>query len=117
DVAEQLSGRLSVSLLLTDADDVVPPSVVNVPVYKGRISVAKGSLGHFEITVDGYAPAMPSSRSELGFVMGRDGAVSTCDLIFDMSGGSPLFPSSERRDGYFKVDPNHPASVAKAMFE
>jgi ferredoxin len=117
DVAEQLSGRLSVSLLLTDAADVLPPSVVNVPVYKGRISAARGSLGRFEITVDGYAPAMPSSRSELGFIMGRDGAASSCDLIFDMSGGSPLFPSAERRDGYFQVDPNHPAAIAMAMFE
>lgn len=117
DVAEQLSGRLSVSLLLSDASDVMPPSVVNVPIYKGSIAAASGSLGKFEITVDGYAPAMPSSRSELGFVMGRDGAVSACDLIFDMSGGAPLFPSAERRDGYFRVDPDHPAALARAMFE
>lgn len=117
DVAEQLSSRLSVSLLLREAEDVMPPSVVNVPIYKGRISAAKGSLGHFEITVDGYAPATPSSRSELGFIMGRDGAASSCDLIFDMSGGTPLFPSAERRDGYFHVDPDHPAAVARAMFE
>lgn len=117
DVAQQLAGRLSVSLLLTDASDVMPPSIVNVPVYKGRISTAKGSIGNFEITVDGYAPAMPSSRSELGFIMGRDGAASACDLIFDLSGGAALFPSAERRDGYFRVDPDHPAAVARAMFE
>ena len=34
-----------------------------------------------------------------------------------MSGGTPLFSSAERRDGYFHVDPKHPASVAKAMFD
>lgn len=117
EVARQLAGRLSVSLLLTDAGDVMPPSVVDVPIYKGRIAKATGSLGRFEITVDGYAPVMPSSRDTLSFLMERSGAVSTCDLIFDLSGGTPLFAAAARRDGYFHVDPKHPAAVAKAMFE
>ena len=117
EAAEQLSSRLSVSLILTDTSDVVPPTTVNVPIYKGRIKRATGTLGRFEITVDDYAPAVPSSKSELAFVMPRDGAVSSCDVIFDMSGETPLFPSAGRRDGYFHIDPNHPAAVAKAMFE
>ncbi|MDH3580672.1 MAG: 4Fe-4S binding protein, partial [Hyphomicrobiales bacterium] len=117
EVAEQLAGRLSVSLLLSDVADVAPPNVVNVPIYTGTIASASGSLGQFEITVDGYAPAMASSRSELAFIMARDGAQSSCDLILDMSGGTPLFPAAGRRDGYFHVDPKHPAAVAKAMFE
>jgi len=117
EVAEQLASRLNVSLLLSDSHDIIPPSVVNVPIYTGRITAAQGSLGNFEITVDGYAPAMASSRSALEFVMARDGAASKCDLIFDMSGGAPLFSSASRRDGYVCVDPKHPASIAKAMFE
>lgn len=117
DVAEQLATRLSVSLMVTDAADLIPPGVVNVPIYRGKIASAKGSLGNFEITVDGYAPAVPSSRSELDFLVPRDGASSRCDLIFDMSGNAPLFTAAARRDGYFHVDPNHPASVSKAMFE
>ncbi len=117
DVAEALAGRLNVSLMLSDASDVMPPNVVNVPIYRGKITAATGSLGRFEVTVDGYAPAMPSSKSELGFIMARDGASSSCDVIFDMSGGAPLFPAASRRDGYFHVDPAHPAAVAKAMFE
>ncbi len=117
DVAEQLAGRLNVSLMLTDASDLIPPSTVNVPIYKGRITAAKGSLGSFEITVDGYAPVSPSSKDQLNFLMERDEASSTCDLIFDMSGGTPLFPAAARRDGYLHVDPDHPAGVARAMFE
>ena len=117
DVAEQLASRLNVSLMLTDASDIMPPSTVNVPIYKGNIKAARGALGNFEITVDGYAPATPSSKAELGFLMERNGAASTCDVIFDMSGGTPLFPAASRRDGYFHVDPNHPAGVAKAMFD
>ncbi|MDA7946853.1 MAG: 4Fe-4S dicluster domain-containing protein [Hyphomicrobiaceae bacterium] len=117
DVAEQLAGRLNVSLMLTDADDIVPPSTVNVPIYKGRITAAQGTLGSFEITVDDYAPVSPSSKDKLNFLMERNGASSQCDLIFDMSGGTPLFAAAARRDGYFCVDPDYPAGVANAMFE
>lgn len=117
EVAQQLASRLNVSLMLTDASDIMPPSTVNVPIYKGRITAARGALGNFEITIDGYAPTTPSSKEELGFLMERNGAASTCDVIFDMSGGTPLFPAASRRDGYFHVDPAHPAGVAKAMFE
>jgi ferredoxin len=117
DVAEQLASRLNVSLMLTSSDGILPPNIMNVPVYKGAITAARGSLGNFEITVDGYAPVSPSSRDELAFLMERNGASSKCDLIFDMSGGTPLFPAASRRDGYFHIDPNHPAGIAKAMFE
>lgn len=117
DVAEQLSNRLNVSLMLTGSDGILPPNTVNVPIYKGSISAARGSLGNFEITVDGYAPVSPSSKEELTFLMERNGASSQCDLIFDMSGGTPLFSAGSRRDGYFHIDPKHPAGIAKAMFE
>ncbi len=117
DVARSLSGRLSVSLLLADADDLVPPSTGDVPIYRGRIVKASGSLGAFEITVDGYAPLVPSSREKAEFVMPRDGAQSECDLILDLTGGTSLFPSPRHRDGYFRADPDHPAAVAEAMFE
>ena len=117
EVASQLSGRLSVTALLTDPSDVLPPGIVSVPIYKGRIRRASGHLGAFKIEVDGYAPMLPSSRDGLQFVMPRDAAQSSCDLIFDMSGGTPLFRDAHRRDGYLRVDPDHPAAIARAMFE
>ena len=96
---------------------MIPPNVADMAIYGGTIAGASGHFGAFEIVVDGYAPMVPSSRDAMQFMMGRDGASSTCSLIFDMSGGSPLFPSHERRDGYFHVDPSHPTGVAEAMFE
>ena len=117
DVARELSSRLSVSVLLTDAADAVPPGVVDVPIHRGRIRRASGHLGAFEIEVDGYAPMLPSSRSSLEFVMARDGAKSQCDIILDLSGGQPLFSDGGRRDGYVHADPTNPAAVAKAMFK
>jgi ferredoxin len=115
DVARELSGRLSVSVLLTDPGDAIPPSVASVPISKGRIRRASGRLGGFEIEVDGYAPVLPSSKARLEFAMARDGAKSKCDIILDMSGGAPLI-SDKRREGYVRADPANPAAVAKAMF-
>ena len=117
DTARALSARLSVTLMLTSWDDMMPPSVAEFSIYKGRIAKASGHFGAFEITVNKYAPVVVSARSTPEFLMDRDGAQSACDLIFDMSGGEPLFPSHTRREGYFHVDPSHPAAVARAMFE
>ena len=117
DVAHKLSSRLSVTLLLTNADDLMPPATVDMAIYQGKVIAASGHFGAFEIVVDNYAPMVPSSKDAMQFMMARDGASSQCSLIFDMSGGNPLLPSHERRDGYFHVDPDHPIGVADAMFE
>lgn len=117
EAARRLQSRLGVSLLLTEADDVIPPSVVDVPIYRGRIAKAEGHFGAFEVTVDGYAAALPSSRDGLEFAMARDGARATCSVILDVSGGQALFPSPERRDGYVRADPADPVGVAQALFD
>ena len=117
EVARKLSARLNVSLVLCDADDVVPPSISDVPVYRGEIAKAGGHFGAFEIAVNGYAPAIASSRGVLEFMMARDGAASTCSIILDISGNEPLFAGHEKRDGYLRADPVNPAAVAEAMFD
>lgn len=117
DVAQQLADRLSVSVVLPNPADAIPPGVVNVPIHRGRIVKASGRLGKFEIVLEDYAPVRPSSRSELAFDTPRGGVSSTCDLILDISDGTPLFASSLRRDGYFRADPRRPGDIAKAMFE
>lgn len=116
EVARKLSGRLNVSLLLSDADDVIPPASADVPVYQGRIVQAQGHMGAFEVVVDDYAPMLPSSKDGAQFMMARNGASSTCSLIFDMSGGAPLFTGHDKRDGYVRVDPGDRGVVAEAMF-
>lgn len=117
DVAVQLAGRLSVSVLLVDAGDALPLSVANVPVHTGRIRGARGSLGGFELNIDGYGAVDPSARDEIRFEELRDGAATTCDLIFDMTGDAPLFVDGDGRDGYLRADPAHPAGLAEAMFK
>ncbi|MBI3452609.1 MAG: 4Fe-4S binding protein [Rhodospirillales bacterium] len=115
--AKQLSDRLDCTVLLSKPGDVAPPRLTDVPVFKGTVAAAKGHLGAFEITVNDYAPASPSSRARLEFSPPRDGAASKCDLILDLTGGAPLFPAPEKRDGYFRPDPGDPAAVQKALFD
>ncbi len=59
----------------------------------------------------------PRRAAKLDFVMPRNGAKSTCDLIIDFSGRAPLFPDSARRDGYLRADPADPAAVARLLLK
>ncbi len=117
DAARMLSGRLSVTLILTGTDDLLLPTVLDFAIYRGRLAQVSGSLGNFDIVVDGYAPIMPSSRAEAEFLMPRDGAKSRCSIIVDLSGEPAPLTGWEKRDGYLKVDPGDPAAVARMLFE
>ena len=79
------------TVMIKPPADVAPPRVTDFPVVKGTIRAAKGHLGAFELTVDSYAQPAPSSRGTLTFATSRDGAVSKCDIVLDLSGGAPLF--------------------------
>jgi len=116
DAARQLSGRLSVTCMMKEPGDAMPPAVADMPIFKGRLRKAAGRLGAFEVTIDGLAPAAPSSRSTLTFEDGQDGAVSTCDLILDLSGDLPLFSAPGKREGYIRAEPGDPVAVQRALF-
>ncbi|MEE8500878.1 MAG: 4Fe-4S binding protein [Kiloniellales bacterium] len=115
--AKRLAGRLEVTLLLSEPGEILPPEVMDVPIFKGTITQAKGHLGAFGINIRGYAPATPSARLALDFEAPRDDAFTECDLILDLSGGAPLFPAHEKRDGYLRPDPDDPVAVQTALFD
>ena len=117
EAAQQLAGRLDVTVLLSQPEEVLPPRTTEVPIFKGTITAAKGHLGAFELVINDYAPAIVSSRQSLLFEPPKNGATSRCDLILDLSRGAPLFPAHEKRDGYFRPDPGNPATVQRALFE
>jgi ferredoxin len=114
DAANLLKDNLDVTVLLT-RPDVVPPHAADFPIVKGTIRSAKGHLGVLEISVDDYAVPAPSSRGALAFGLARDGATSRCDILLDVSGGAPLFPAADLRDGYLRADPRDSAAVLKAV--
>ena len=115
EAASLLMEHLDVTALITRPDDLTPPRTTEFPIVKGRIRAAKGHLGAFEIIVDDYAQPRPSSRGTLTFGPARDGAVSRCDILLDISGGPALFPAADLRDGYLRADPGDPAAVLKGV--
>jgi len=115
EAAGLLKEHLDVTVLLTRPDQITPPRTTEFPIVKGTVRVAKGYLGAFELTVDDYAVPQPSSRGALVFAPSRDNATSRCDIVLDLSGGAPLFPAADLRDGYLRADPGDPAAVLKAV--
>jgi ferredoxin len=117
EAAKLLADHLDVTVLISRPKDIAPPRTTEFPVVKGTIRAAKGHLGAFELTVDDYAAPDPSSRGALRFGAARDGTVSRCDLVLDLSGGAPLFPAHDLRDGYLRADPDNPAAMLAAVLK
>ena len=117
EAARLLKDHLDVTVLIKPPADVAPPRATDFPVVKGAIRQAKGYLGAFELTVDDYAAPTPSSRGGLVFGPARNGATSRCDIVLDLSGGAPLFPAADLRDGYLRADPGDPAAVLRAVLK
>jgi Pyruvate/2-oxoacid:ferredoxin oxidoreductase delta subunit len=115
EAAARLADRLDLTVLLTGAEDVTPPRGAPFPVMRGRARNATGWLGAFEVTVDGAAIPRPSSRARYDFGPSKDGAISRADIVLDLSGGAPLFPAHEVRQGYLRADPGDAAAVERAI--
>jgi ferredoxin len=112
-----LADHLDVTVMVTNPSGMTPPSTTAFPVVKGTIRNAKGYLGAFELTIDNFAAPRPSSRDTFVFDAPRNGATSRCDLVLDLSGGPPLFPAHDLRDGYLRADPNDPAAMLRAVLK
>ena len=117
EAAQLLKDHLDVTVLIKRPAGMAPVRVTEFPIVKGSIRSAKGHLGAFELAVDDYAAPSPSSRSELVFRPARNGAVSRCDILIDLSGDAPLFPAADLRDGYLRADPADPAAVLRTVLK
>lgn len=117
EAANLLKEHLDVTVLIKPETEVAPMRVTEFPVVKGSVRTAKGYLGAFEVTVDEYAAPSPSSRGMLEFGPARNGAVSRCDILIDLSGGPSLFNAADLRDGYLRADPGDPAAVLRAVLK
>lgn len=115
DAAKKLSEALSVTVLLTAPTDA--PLSRDFDVSCGALKSASGSFGDFTIRIDAFQNLEPSGRGDRSFTAPKDGATSQCDIILDLTGGTPLFPAPEKRDGYVRADPKDPLAVAAAIFD
>lgn len=115
EAAQRLQDRLDLTVLLTGTEEVTPPRNAPFPVMKGRAGAARGWLGAFEVTVDGAAMPRPSSRARYDWGPGKDGALSRADIVLDLTGGAPLFPTHEVRQGYLRADPGDAAAIERTI--
>lgn len=111
-----LKDRLDLTVIITGSADLEPPRTAEFPVVRGTLTRVTGHLGAFDLQVDGFAEPLPHSRSRLLFGPARSGARSRCDVIIDLSGGLPLVPGWEHREGYLRASPDDPMAVQRALF-
>ncbi|MEO1773694.1 MAG: 4Fe-4S binding protein [Pseudomonadota bacterium] len=116
EAAGALAEPLSVTVLSTDGEAPVD-APAGWDLARGQVRRASGAFGTFTLDVAGYAPLSPAGRGALAFAAPRDGVKTSCDVILDLTGGDPLFPAHEKRDGYLRADPRSPGAVAKAIGE
>lgn len=111
--AEVLADTLALTVLLTEAAD--PPDHRRYDLVRGRLTSAKGALGGFEVRIDAFQELLRGGRGSLGWTEPKDGSKSACDIILDLSGGAPLFPAPDKREGYLRADPGRPESITHAV--
>ncbi len=115
ETATRLSETVSPTVLATSGSlDVATRSF---DVIKGQLAKASGALGQFEVTINAFQAVKPGGRGAFSFTEPRDGAQSNCDVILDLTGGTPLFPAHEKRDGYLRADPKDRTALEAAIFE
>jgi ferredoxin len=115
EAATSLADTLDITVMLTGEADVVPPRTTRFPVRRGVARQAKGHLGDFEVTVDGYGEPAPSSRTKFDFGAPRNGLSSRADLIIDLTGRPALFTAHDLREGYLRADPRDAVAVARVV--
>ncbi|MFY0620431.1 MAG: 4Fe-4S binding protein [Pelagimonas sp.] len=110
--AEQLKDYLGVTVLLERSNAL--PDTRDYDVVMGKLRGAKGALGQFEVTIDALQQRDPGGRG-VNLTAPQDGGRSSCDIILDLRGDSPLFPAPEKREGYLRADPGHAPAVSAAV--
>lgn len=115
--AEQLASLLNVTALVPTDDDPGPFDDRHYDLVKGRLTEAAGALGSFDVRIDAFQQSEKAGRGDPGFSDPQNGARSQCDIILDLSGGNPLFPAHEKREGYLRADPDYPEGIFAAILE
>ncbi len=113
--ADDLSSALAVTLLLPEATDT--DVLGDFETVAGHLHRAEGTLGQFSLRIDAFQNVIAGGRGTPTWTEPKDGALSECDIILDLSGGQPLFPAPEKRDGYLRAAPGSVPAVADAVLQ
>lgn len=117
--AKRLSQRLDITLVFqnTAKDVVMPPQLMDFPVFSGTVEAASGHLGNFEVTFSALSPSQPASKGSYTFEKPGTPGQLKADLILDLCGSDPLFNGHEKRDGYFNPGLSDLISIERALFD
>lgn len=111
--ASELCGTLAVTVSLEDASLI--PTDRRFDCVVGRIGNASGAFAGFSVNFTILQQVRPGGRGAFELDAPLHNAVSGCDIILDLSGGTALFSAPEKREGYLRADPSHAPSVAQAV--
>ncbi|MGB2123241.1 MAG: 4Fe-4S dicluster domain-containing protein, partial [Candidatus Puniceispirillaceae bacterium] len=117
EMAEKLKDSLGVTVMITAPSDDIMASGISGLVTRGTIRSAKGHFTAFDLVIDDFGSALPSSRSSLHFEDPQSGIETGCDVIIDLTGAPAMFTGWEKRDGYFRVSPDDPVRLATVTAE
>ena len=116
EAAELLKDHLDVTVLITKPSGFVPRRTTEFPVVQGNDPRRQGPSRRVRdhrrrLCHRGAVLARRAHRSAA-----RATARSrTAIIILDLSGGAPLFPAADLRDGYLRADPGDPPAMLRAV--
>ena len=99
----RLNGSLGVTVMLANPHEELLPTNDCGIVTTGKIKSVKGHFTNFDLVIDQFAAALPSSRSVIKFENRANDVETSCDILIDLTGDTPLFTGWEKRDGYFRA--------------
>ena len=117
ELGKRLNGVLGVTIMIAHANDTLVASGYSGIITTGKIKSARGHFTKFELVVDQFAAALVHSRDVIKFEKPNNGVETTCDILIDLSGDSPLFSGWEKRDGYFRAAGDDIAAITALEIE
>ncbi|MFT5344143.1 MAG: ferredoxin, partial [Paracoccaceae bacterium] len=114
-LATQISGALAVTALVTDAADL--PTTRDFNVVRGALKRVSGALGSFAVVIDALQQIEPAGRGDFKLSDQRDGGLSECDILIDLTGETAFVPAPDKREGYLRADPRDPLAVMRLAVE
>lgn len=113
--ARAVSEILNVTVLQAPSAEI--PSDRSYDTVAGNLHSISGHFGAFDIKINALQEVAYGGRGAPKLRGSQGTAVSSCDLILDLSGGMPLFPAPEKRDGYLRAEIANPSALSNAILE
>ncbi len=114
ELASRMSNVLAVTVLVTDEAE---PMDRAFDVVRAKVKSLTGALGGFALLLDQVQQQEPGGRGAFAWTQPRDGAQSRCDIVIDLTGGTPFVAAPHKREGYLRADPRDAIAVERLAFE